>query len=184
MNKEAIKRVKDYLDERAGYDELFAAMYAKEGKTIEACWAYIVNVAKKRGSECVCMTDEEVFGIAVHYYCEEDLKNEPLPKDFKCVAPEPKEWLTDEQKKRVREEVEAELREELKKKIREEMVEFEATERALAEADRKRKEAEAAKNAEKERRREEAEKKRREKLAAKEEEKRQKTAGMGCLFEF
>lgn len=177
MNEKAIKRVKDYLDERAGSDELFAAMYAKPGKTIEACWAYIVNVAKKRGGGCVCMTDEEVFGIAVHYYCEDDLKNEPLPKDFKCVAPEPKEWLTDEQKKRVREEVEAELREELKKKLRDEMVEFEATERALVEAERRRKAEEEVRKAEKER-------KRREKEAAKEEEKRLRTAGMGCLFEF
>lgn len=177
MNEEAIKKVKDYLDERAGSDELFAAMYAKPGKNLDACWAYIVNVAKKRGSGCVCMTDEEVYGLAVHYYCEDDLKSEPLPKEFKCIAPEPKVWLTDEQKQRVREDVEAELREELKKKLRDEMVEFEATERALVEAERRRKAEEEVRKAEKER-------KRREKEAAKEEEKRLRTAGMGCLFEF
>ena len=184
MNEEAIKKVKDYLDGRAGSDELFAAMYAKPGKTIEACWAYIVNVAKKRGSGCVCMTDEEVYGLAVHYYCEDDLKSEPLPENFKCLAPEPKVWLTDEQKQRVREEVEAEVREELKKKLRDEMVEFEATERALVEAERRRKAEEEAKKAEAEVRKAEKERKRREKEAAKEEEKRLKTAGMGCLFEF
>lgn len=167
MNKEAIKKVKDYLDGRAGSDELFAVMYAKPGKNLDACWAYIVNVAKKRGSGCVCMTDEEVYGLAVHYYCEDDLKNEPLPKEFKCIVPEPKVWLTDEQKQRVREEVEAELREELKKKLRDEMVEAER--RCKAETE--------AKKAEKER-------KRREKEAAKEEEKRLRTAGMGYLFEF
>lgn len=29
------------------------------------------------------MTDEEVFGLAVHYYCEDDLKEHPLPKRVK-----------------------------------------------------------------------------------------------------
>lgn len=177
-------KVKEYLDELAKSDEQFAAMYAKEEKNMESCWSYIVNVAKKKGQGCVCMTDEEVYGLAVHYYCEDNLKNEPLPKEFKCMAPEPKVWLTDEQKKRVRDEVEAELREEMKKKLREEMVEFEAMERALNEARRKQKEEEAAKIAEKEKRRIEAEKKKREREEIKAEEKRMKTAGMGCLFDF
>lgn len=78
----AIERIKSYLDERAEKDELFGQMYMKENKNLEGCFGYIVAQAKKRGNE-VCMTDEEVFGLAVHYYCEDDLKENPLPKGVK-----------------------------------------------------------------------------------------------------
>lgn len=78
----ALERIKSYLDERAKKDELFSQMYSKEGKSIEKCFGYIVEQARKRG-QAVCMTDEEVFGLAVHYYCEDDLKEHPLPKGVK-----------------------------------------------------------------------------------------------------
>lgn len=58
--------VKEYLDNRAATDGLFAKAYAKPAKNINECWQYILGEAKKRGS-AVCMTDEEVFGLAVHY---------------------------------------------------------------------------------------------------------------------
>ena len=78
----AIERIKSYLDERAEKDELFGQMYMKENKNMAGCFDYIVAQAKKRGN-AVCMTDEEVFGLAVHYYCEDDLKENPLPKGVK-----------------------------------------------------------------------------------------------------
>lgn len=78
----AIERIKSYLDERAEKDELFSQMYEKEDKNLQGCFDYIVAQAKKRGN-AVCMTDEEVFGLAVHYYCEDDLKENPLPKGVK-----------------------------------------------------------------------------------------------------
>ena len=78
----AIERIKSYLDERAEKDELFGQMYMKENKNLAGCFDYIVAQAKKRGN-AVCMTDEEVFGLAVHYYCEDDLKENPLPKGVK-----------------------------------------------------------------------------------------------------
>ena len=37
------------------------------------CFDYIVSEAKKRGN-AVCMSDDEVFGLAVHYYDEDDIK--------------------------------------------------------------------------------------------------------------
>ena len=70
---QALKQIKSYLDKRAKEDELFANMYAKKDKNINSCFSYIIEVAKKRGN-AVCMTDEEVYGLAVHYYCEDDLK--------------------------------------------------------------------------------------------------------------
>lgn len=78
----AIERIKSYLDERAEKDELFSQMYEKEDKNLQGCFDYIVAQAKKRGN-AVCMTDEEVFGLAVHYYCEDDLKGNPFPKGVK-----------------------------------------------------------------------------------------------------
>lgn len=78
----ALERIKSYLDERAKKDELFSQMYSKEEKNLEGCFGYIVEQARKRG-QAVCMTDEEVFGLAVHYYCEDDLKEHPLPKRVK-----------------------------------------------------------------------------------------------------
>lgn len=65
--------IKSYLVRRAGQDELFAKTYAKEGKTLEECCNYIIGEARKRGN-AVAMTDDEVFGLAVHYYDEDDIK--------------------------------------------------------------------------------------------------------------
>ena len=76
-SKATIDRIRQYLEERAGRDELFAAAYAKEGKSVEECFRYILTEARKRGT-AVCMTDEEVFGMAVHYYDEDDIK---VPKE-------------------------------------------------------------------------------------------------------
>lgn len=72
-NKSFKETIKHYLDRRAEQDELFAQTYAKEGKTLEECCNYIIGEARKRGN-AVAMTDEEVFGLAVHYYDEDDIK--------------------------------------------------------------------------------------------------------------
>lgn len=161
--------IKGYLDAKAKDDVLFAEMYKKPNKDINACWAYIVGMAKKRGN-AVCMTDDEVYGLAVHYYCEDDLKSEPIPKNFDCKLSTSEDAdLSEEDKKRLRREAEAEFKE----KVLKELEEVKAVEMK-----------EAGKKAEKEKKRAEAERKRSEKEAAKVEAKRMKTAGMGCLFDF
>lgn len=65
--------IKTYLDNRATNDHQFAMTYSKPNKSIDECFRYILGEARKRGS-LVCMTDEEVFGLAVHYYDEDDIK--------------------------------------------------------------------------------------------------------------
>ena len=82
--KEPKKLIQEYLDEKAKSDELFEKMYKKPGKDIDSCWAYIVNMAKRKGGACVCMSDDEVFGLAVHYYCEDKLDVKKLPDGFKA----------------------------------------------------------------------------------------------------
>lgn len=121
--KEAIQ---SYLDERAKVDELFAVAYKKKNKSIDECCTYIMGEAKKRGN-AVCMSDEEVFGLAVHYYDEDNIKINKLPANVKASAsgteakPVSKPVkLTEEDEKRAREEAIKRLTEEqyvlLKKK--------------------------------------------------------------------
>lgn len=70
--------IKAYLDKRAQEDTLFAASYAKENKSIDECFDYIIGEVRKKGN-AVYMSDDEVFGMAVHYYDEDDIKVSPTP---------------------------------------------------------------------------------------------------------
>jgi ligand-binding sensor protein len=65
--------IKNYLDNRAKEDELFAITYQKENKNLEECCNYIMKCAKE--GECAGYSDDEVYGWAVHYYDEDDIKN-------------------------------------------------------------------------------------------------------------
>lgn len=69
--------IKAYLDKRAQEDPLFAVTYAKKNKNIKDCCSYITGRAKKEQSGgCAVISHEEVFGWAVHYYDEDDIKVE------------------------------------------------------------------------------------------------------------
>ena len=63
--------IKAYLDKRASEDIQFAESYAKENKSIEECCNYILNQVQKSG--CNGFADDEIYGMAVHYYDEDDL---------------------------------------------------------------------------------------------------------------
>lgn len=80
----AVERIKEYLNKRAGEDKQFAAAYAKEGKTIEGCMGYICNEVRKSGR--TMWANEEIFGMAVHYYNEDDITGEKMPSNVKIVA--------------------------------------------------------------------------------------------------
>ncbi|MBR1783999.1 MAG: PcfK-like family protein [Bacteroidales bacterium] len=76
-------KIKAYLDKRAAEDELFAKSYAKENKSLEECCLYILGEAMKKAVEfergkAAVMDDDAVYGLAVHYYDEDDIKLEPL----------------------------------------------------------------------------------------------------------
>lgn len=77
---ELFKRtIKDYLDKRAAEDELFRAAYAKENKTLDECISYIFQQVRQSG--CNGFADEEIYGMAMHYYDEDDLGE---ISDVKC----------------------------------------------------------------------------------------------------
>jgi hypothetical protein len=85
--KISIGRIKEYLDGRAQNDAQFAACYAKPGKSLEGCVAYICNRVRKSGMTMV--SSEEVFGWAVHYYDEDDIKDQKMPSGVRIVATAP-----------------------------------------------------------------------------------------------
>ena len=73
--------IKAYLDKRAETDTLFAVTYAKENKNITDCCAYITSQAKKQATNgSAAISDDEVFGWAVHYYDEDNIKVDKSPK--------------------------------------------------------------------------------------------------------
>jgi hypothetical protein len=63
--------IREYLDNRAKSDALFAERYGNEKKNIDDCCAYIINEVHKSGKKG--FADEEIFGMAVHYYDEEKI---------------------------------------------------------------------------------------------------------------
>lgn len=64
--------IQNHLNGLAAKDELFAATLKKPKKNIDDCLTYILNQVKASG--CNGFADEEIFGMAVHYYDEDDIK--------------------------------------------------------------------------------------------------------------
>ena len=93
--------IADYLNQRATEDPLFAPKFANPKKSVDECCRYILGEARKRGTT-VAMSDAEVFGMAVHYYDEENIK---VKKVFaSCsVSSNQKVELTEEEKNAARE---------------------------------------------------------------------------------
>ena len=61
-----------YLDNMAAVDSLFAPVYQKPTKNIDNCITYILNQVKKSG--CCGFSDDEIFGMALHYYQEDNIE--------------------------------------------------------------------------------------------------------------
>lgn len=98
--KEAIKA---HLDALAQKDPLFAAVYAKPGKNMDECFDYILGEVRKEGM-AVYKSDQEVYGMAVHYYEEDDLKVSKIPKDERVRTAAPVAPLSEEEKAKIRQE--------------------------------------------------------------------------------
>ena len=93
--------VLQYLESNAS--DVLAEKINNGSKTLEGCWKFIESQAKKKakGQNCVCCTDQEVFGWAVHYFEEDSIKEgekikapaetvKTTPTGMKKVQPEPK----------------------------------------------------------------------------------------------
>lgn len=94
--KEFQKAIKTYLDNRAKQDAQFAENYAKPNKSIVYCCNYIMRQAQKHKGQVVVLSDDEVYGLAVHYYDEDIPAKECRPvrgasaSSQPAKAPEPK----------------------------------------------------------------------------------------------
>ena len=66
--------IKAYLDNMAAVDSLFAPVYQKPTKNIDNCITYILNQVKKSG--CCGFSDDEIFGMALHYYQEDIIEGQ------------------------------------------------------------------------------------------------------------
>ncbi len=64
--------ISNHLQGVAEKDPLFAETLKKPEKNINDCVTYILNQVKNSGKNG--FADEEIFGMAIHYYDEADIK--------------------------------------------------------------------------------------------------------------
>lgn len=93
--------IQAYLMEMATYDTNFAERYADPTKNINDCVTYILNQVQESG--CSGFEDDEIYGMAVHYYQEEDIEV-GKSVDYLHVAVNHVVELTDEEKAEARRE--------------------------------------------------------------------------------
>lgn len=161
--------VLEYLENNAS--DVLVEKINSGTRTIADCWRFITGKARLRAvsgsgtGSCAVISDEEVFGWAVHFFEEssEDLKKEDAAEERRAAARR-------EEQDKLRKQREAEAQ----RKARQE----EERRHAAAEAERKRKEKEKAEAAAK-------------KAAEAEEKRKQKefdatgaVAGQSSLFDF
>ncbi len=138
-NNETEKRVLEYVLANATPD-LMERISAEE-KTIQKCWAYVTSYARKHATNSqYCMTDEEAFGLVMHYF-----EDEPEGATYKTEKE--KQAEADAKKSAAEREAEAKRREEERlAALTPEEREAEERAKAESEAARQAEEAERLKN--------------------------------------
>ena len=61
-----------YLEQQAATDPMFAEAFAKPDKNIDDCCTYILNTVQQSG--CNGFHDDEIFGMSLHYYLEDNIE--------------------------------------------------------------------------------------------------------------
>lgn len=107
-----IRTIGQMLEAEAGKDALFAEKLKNGKKSMEECCRHILSEVRKSGFSG--FADEEILGMAKHYWDEDDIKVPDSHEDCKVVVNRHIE-LTEEEKreakdKALRELVEAEKR--------------------------------------------------------------------------
>lgn len=101
------------LQEMAEEDPLFAESLKKENKDIDECISYIISQVQKSGRQG--FTDDEIYGMAAHYYDEDDLKNVPPASCSVVINHKPE--LTEEETQQLREQARKEVMEEERQRL-------------------------------------------------------------------
>lgn len=113
--------VASYLRDIAQNDDGFKKKLSNPQKNIDDCITYIFNQVKK--SDCNGFTDKEIYGMAIHYYDEENID---IGSSLKCqVVVNHTIELTEEEKieakqKAVEKIIKEEKEKQLKKKAKKE----------------------------------------------------------------
>ena len=83
--------IQKYLENRAKEDSLFAETYKKANKSIKECCKYIYSKARKlaAGGNAVGIDDATVYGWAVHYYDEDEIKVDKVQERVEVATPDP-----------------------------------------------------------------------------------------------
>lgn len=106
--------IRTYLDNMAESDALFAVKYANPSKSMDDCVTYILNQVQKSG--CNGFEDDEIFGMAVHYWEENEIE---VGKPINCkVVVNRAVELTEEEKEKARQDAMNRLRDEEMAKMR------------------------------------------------------------------
>ena len=81
--------IQTYLENRAKTDSLFAETYKKANKSIKECCKYIYSQARKlaKNDNAVGVDESTVYGWAVHYYDEDNIKVDKVQERVEVVAP-------------------------------------------------------------------------------------------------
>ncbi len=69
IDNQKIKKIVEYLINREDMDE----KYLNEEKNLKDMWSFIYEEVKKtreNNEECIILDDEEVYGLAIHYFDE------------------------------------------------------------------------------------------------------------------
>lgn len=104
--------IEEYLKGAAKVNSVFAEKLKDPDKNIDDCVTYILNQVKKSGRNG--FEDTEIFGMAMHYYDEKDIKPGSRPSAKIVMNQEVK--LSEQEKEELRKEAkERVLREEMDK---------------------------------------------------------------------
>lgn len=106
--------IRQYLENKAKNDSLFAIKFANPSKSVEDCVTYIINEVKKSG--CNGFADAEIYGMAVHFYEEAEIE---VGNQINCqVVVNHTVELTEEEKEQARQDAIERLRQEEMAKMR------------------------------------------------------------------
>lgn len=117
--------IREYLEKRAENDALFAVKFSNPSKSVEDCVTYIINEVQKSG--CNGFADDEIFGMAIHYYEENEIE---VGKPINCqMVVNHAVELTEEEKEQARQDAIERLRQEEMAKLRKPIQPKKATEK-------------------------------------------------------
>lgn len=113
------KTIENYLRVRANTDEQFRERFEDKKKSIDECINFIFNTVKASG--CNGFDDEEIYGMAVHYYDEDNIPASYLKKVRGNVVVNHRAELTAKEKAELEKKAKEEYYQECLKKQREQM---------------------------------------------------------------